>query len=115
MNLKVVSSNIQEALEELEKIRDKINSKTINEVEFQVQLQHVYHHLNFAWNVRHQKSERYRNMTDEDFKVWGKYPTDLDFNEQNIRTKSYNKLFVWMRKQHHTEQQRRYMFVEKNA
>ena len=82
MNLKIVSLNIQEALEDLEKIREEIISNTINEVEFQMQLQHVYHHLNFAWNVRHKKTEQYKNMTEEEFRGLGKYPKDLDFDNE---------------------------------
>jgi len=81
MNYQIVLSNIEEALEELERIRDKVNSKNIDDVEFKIALQHVYHHLNFSWNVRNQKTEKYENLTDDEFIKWGKYPLDLDLDE----------------------------------
>ena len=81
MNFKIISPNIQEALEALESIRDKLNSKSISETEFQIQLQHVYHHLNVAWNIRHKATDLYKNMTTGDFLTWRKYPSDLDFDE----------------------------------
>ena len=78
MNFTIVSSNIEEALEELQKIRDKVNSKNMDEAELKIQLQHVYHHLNVAWNIRDVETERYRNITHEEFENWGEYPNEFD-------------------------------------
>jgi hypothetical protein len=82
MNNKIISSNIEEALEELEKIKNELEIKTLSEVNFQIKLHHVYHHLNMAWNVRNAKTEQYRNMTDDDFKKWSSYPKDDEFDEE---------------------------------
>jgi hypothetical protein len=41
---------------------------------FKVQLQHAYHHLNFAWNIRRVRTRHYRNMTDKNFNRWSKFP-----------------------------------------
>ena len=46
--------------------------------ELSVDLQHAYHHLNFAWNARYISTKRYANLTDEDFAKWGKYPIDIE-------------------------------------
>jgi len=82
MNTKIISSNISEALEELNRINDELSAKSLDEVDFQIKLQHVYHHLNMAWNVRHIKTEQYRNMSDEDFEQWGSFPTDIEFEDE---------------------------------
>lgn len=79
LNWKVVLSNIQEAREELKKIESQIAStKKPDEVELELSLRHAYHHLNTAWNARHAEIDRYRNMTEEDFKSWGQFPKGLD-------------------------------------
>jgi hypothetical protein len=79
LNWKVVLSNIQEAREELKKIESQIASrKKPHEVELELSIRHAYHHLNTAWNARRAETDRYKNMTDEDFKTWGQFPTGLD-------------------------------------
>ena len=42
-------------------------------------MQHAYHHLNIAWNVRHESDDRYANMSPEDFDRWSRFPDDLAF------------------------------------
>ena len=82
MNNKIISSNIAEALEELESINNELEVNSLNEVNFQIKLQHVYHHLNIAWNVRNVKTEHYREMSDDDFKTWSSYPKDIEFEDE---------------------------------
>lgn len=79
LNWRVILSNIQEAREELEKIEFQIASKEKpDEVELELSIRHAYHHLNTAWNARHAETDRYRSMTEEDFKAWGQFPIGLD-------------------------------------
>ena len=61
-------------------------AKTIGEIEdtpdygygeFWVAMQHLYHHLNTAWNAREASVEQVEHLTDNDFKRWSRYPTDL--------------------------------------
>ena len=89
MNYKIILSNLREAREELYKLESKINSSDKpDEVEFELSLRHVYHHLNFAWNIRNMETEKYKNLTNSDFHEWGKFPNgfdDLDsFGENEI-------------------------------
>ena len=81
MNTKILTSNISEALEELNRINSELATNLLDEVSFQIKLQHVYHHLNIAWNARNITTELYRNMSDEDFEKWGSYPKDIEFEE----------------------------------
>ncbi len=79
LNWKVIQSNIQEAREALEKLETQIaSSNKPAEVEFELSIRHAYHHLNTAWNARRTGTDNYRNMSDEDFKKWGLFPTGLD-------------------------------------
>jgi len=77
MNRQIIESNIKEAREQLEEIEKRLSANLI-EGELLVMLQHAYHHLNFAWNVREIPTERYASMTDEEFNEWGKIPQDMD-------------------------------------
>jgi hypothetical protein len=82
INWSVVASNISEAREELESIEAKIAAGTPpDDVEFQVAMQHAFHHLNCAWNIRHESLDRYANMSREDFERWGRFPNDLAFGD----------------------------------
>lgn len=78
MNWKIISSNLQEAREQLEKIEQRIKKKDYSEAEFFLDLQHAYHHLNFAWNVRKVKTEEYTKMTEDDFNRWGQFPKAIE-------------------------------------
>jgi len=82
INWSIVASNIADAREELESIEALVAAGTPpGDVEFQVAMQHAFHHLNFAWNVRHQSLDRYANLTKEEFDRWGRFPSDLDFGD----------------------------------
>jgi hypothetical protein len=45
--------------------------------EFEVAMQHLYHHLNTAWNTRSETSDRTASSSDEDFYRWRQFPSDL--------------------------------------
>ena len=79
MNWKIILNEIRDAREELQRIEQQIasNSKPV-EIELELSLRHAYHHLNTAWNVRHTQTAKYRNLTEADFKNWGKFPEGLD-------------------------------------
>jgi len=77
MNLQIVGLNIREALSELNDINELVVSGEIEEAEFQVAIQHVYHHLNVAWNARNESTESYSEMSDANFEKWGNFPQAL--------------------------------------
>ena len=78
LNWQIIKSNISEAKQELEKLESQIESgKKPDLVELQISLQHAYHHINFAWNVRNKTLKEYQKFTDKDFKKFGKYPIDI--------------------------------------
>jgi hypothetical protein len=42
-----------------------------------VDMRHIYHHLNTAWNSRDASNKQVRPVTDQDFNKWQHFPTDL--------------------------------------
>lgn len=68
--------NIKDAREQLQEIEKLVEEKNLSAVEFQIKLEHAYHHLNFAWNVRYLTAERTKNMSDADFHEWSKFPAE---------------------------------------
>jgi hypothetical protein len=78
LNWRIISSNLAEAREQIEQIGSRIkHGKKPSEVELQIMLEHAYHHLNFAWHIRHEKTESYRHLTDENFNRWSKFPKEM--------------------------------------
>jgi hypothetical protein len=73
-----IAYNLEDALDELQKLDKRMLSGDMpDEVEFQISMEHIYHHLNFAWNTRFFSIENHANMTKEQFIQWGKCPEDL--------------------------------------
>lgn len=84
INWDIVENNIVEARKELENLERKIKNrrqKRLGEIEFQISLQHAYHHVNFAWNIRHQPTSAYVQLTDSHFRKWGQFPKDIWFED----------------------------------
>jgi hypothetical protein len=80
LNWNVIHSNIQEAREQLEDLEKRMSaSRKPNEQDLQISLAHATHHINFAWNTRRIPISKYREMSDRNFKEWGKHPEAFDF------------------------------------
>jgi hypothetical protein len=79
LNREVILSNVSEAREELEQIEAHVRGGgELTDGALSVMFGHAYHHLNFAWNARRVADEEYRDLKDEDFNAWGKFPTDIE-------------------------------------
>lgn len=78
LNWEVVACNIREARRQLEQIERRIEEPNApSEPELQIMLAHSFHHLDFAWNARRVSTERYANLSDEEFALWRQHPKDL--------------------------------------
>jgi len=74
-NIDLIVSNIEEAKEELEGLLKEIAADPeYDEVELRIGLEHAYHHLNFAWNIRNVEENRAGECSQEDYVKWSKYP-----------------------------------------
>ena len=82
MNRGHVLLHLAEAQEEIAKTLEDIRTTPDYDYgEFWVAMQHLYHHLNTAWNARDVPEERVNAATDADFNRWGQFPTDLPLME----------------------------------
>jgi len=82
VNIEHLSFHLHAALDELSRTVAECGSDPeYSEAEFSVAMQHLYHHLNTAWNSRALGAERISQASDEDFNVWGQFPTDLPLME----------------------------------
>ena len=78
MNRDFVLSNLKEAQEALGRTIQEMERDTKYDVgELWVELQHIYHHINFAWNGREASPVRSK----KDFKAWSQYPDDIAMME----------------------------------
>jgi len=74
-NRDLIASNVKEAKEELESILSALASATeYSEEKFRIAIEHAYHHLNYAWNIRNVDGERIAACSQDDFVKWSKYP-----------------------------------------
>lgn len=79
LNWEIIAADIAEAREQLQKIEGRVKAgNPPNEIELEIMLRHAYHHLNFAWNVRHKSTKRYANLSDEEFTEWGRFPAGFE-------------------------------------
>jgi len=79
MNPSVVLFHLREAAEQLKETIQELESSTdYGMEEFQVDIGHLYHHLNTAWNGRNQTDEQHQKCTDADFAQFRKFPNDAD-------------------------------------
>ena len=85
LNWKNILYNIKDAREELERIEKIIEGKGISEIELKVALEHAYHHLNFAWNIRHVPDKRHKKMSNEDFNEWSQFPKEIEIYRLEIK------------------------------
>jgi hypothetical protein len=77
MNYKIMLYNIREAREQLAEIEKELEDENLSENAFHTKLEQAYHHLNFAWNIRHETTESYREMSDMNFNRWSRVPKQL--------------------------------------
>ncbi|HMU54627.1 MAG TPA: hypothetical protein PKA61_06460 [Nitrospira sp.] len=78
MNLEHTLHHLREAGEELQRIIGHLEDKPkYGYGEFAVAMQHLYHHLNTAWNARGESPERIAKYSEVDFIWWRQFPDDI--------------------------------------
>ena len=78
MNKRWVLFHLGEALGELQALVEALESRGVSEEEFEIAIEHAYHHLNTAWNTRSISDERANAHSDTDFVRWRRFPQDLN-------------------------------------
>lgn len=78
MNTEWILLNLRQALEGLIRTTATVEATPdYDEVEFEIALAQIYHHLNTAWNARHADPGRVAAHAEEDFFAWRAFPSDL--------------------------------------
>ena len=71
--------HLEEAADALQKlISDASSDPEYGEEELAVDMQHLYHHINTAWNARNTVPTDVEPGTDRLFNEWSKFPSDLE-------------------------------------
>lgn len=75
VNVATMIMNLEEAMEQLrETIKALQNDPSYGYGSFRADMAHAYHHLNYAWNVRH--ATAIEIDTEESFARLSKFPVD---------------------------------------
>ena len=71
--------HLQEAAEAIASTIEEMTADAeYSDAELQVQITHIYHHVNTAWNARHAGDDRVAACSQEDFEAWRKFPSDIE-------------------------------------
>ncbi|MFM6928480.1 MAG: hypothetical protein ACKOX6_08440 [Bdellovibrio sp.] len=76
LNTKFILYNFQELEEEIEIVMSRIR-KGMSHEEYYKSVQHMYHHLNIAWNARESLPEGVADLDDPRMDEWKEFPKDL--------------------------------------
>ena len=68
----------KEALDEI--INDLKSNSEYDTPEFEVDIQHLYHHINTAWNSKFASNKEIEECSGEDFNKWRDFPTDIEMS-----------------------------------
>ncbi len=81
LNKDYIIYNLEEAKSEIDTILRSINAHPgYMEDDFRPVMQHIYHHINTAWNSRFTTRKETHEYTQPDFFKWRQFPTDIDMN-----------------------------------
>jgi hypothetical protein len=82
MNLDYIVFHLAGAKSELETTLREIEANPEYDYgEFRVAMEHVYHHINSAWNARDASPERAKACTQADFRAWRQFPRDIELTD----------------------------------
>jgi hypothetical protein len=70
----IVLANIEEAREQLQAIETALMNPDYSEVEFKIELEHAYHHLNYAWNIRNEEDIALDEHSQANYAKSSKFP-----------------------------------------
>ena len=78
LNLELILYNLRDAGGQIEEIIELAEAGDQDEPDFRIKMEHAYHHLNFAWNIRRRGSKRASKCAKKDFNEWSKFPLDVE-------------------------------------
>jgi hypothetical protein len=78
MNKGWILFHLREAQEELTRTIAELDAaESVDEIEFEIAVAHMYNHLNTAWNARAATDEQLAAQSTDDFYRWRAFPADI--------------------------------------
>jgi hypothetical protein len=78
LNKEFIAFNLREAAESALKIVADLQNDSDYEIgNFWVDMEHLYEHLNCAWNARFSTDAEARACSEQDYERWSRLPDDL--------------------------------------
>ena len=79
MNKPHIRLHLAEARQALDQVISEIDSDPEYEFgSYRVDMEHLYHHINSAWNARDASEQATSECSEEDFRRWRQFPTDIE-------------------------------------
>ena len=79
LNKDYIIYNLTEAKGEIDSILRSIKAKPgYGEADFWPAIQHLYHHVNTAWNSRFASNKETYEYSEDNFIKWRQFPGDMD-------------------------------------
>jgi hypothetical protein len=79
VNREYVLYNLREAMEELERTINEIQTDPeYDHGEFVVAMSHLYLHVNTAWNARNSTKKQAEECSQADFEKWRQFPDPVE-------------------------------------
>lgn len=82
LNHRLMTMHLAEAREELDSLIDELGAGA-TESDVLYMFMHLYHHVNTAWHVRHEREDYATTLTDAEFDRNQQFPVD-DFEFMNV-------------------------------
>ena len=74
-NRQLIIDNLQEAIEQLQEIAAELaNDQEYDEGQLRVDLEHAYHHINYAWHIRGVSESEAAECSEENYVKWSRFP-----------------------------------------
>jgi hypothetical protein len=78
MNKDYMLYNLREALEQLTSTIDELETdEDYGKEAYLVEMQHLYHHINTAWNARDSTKKESMECSESSFEKWRQFPPDI--------------------------------------
>jgi hypothetical protein len=79
MNKPYILHNLKEGLEQLTELIKELETDSDYEYgDYIVDMSHLYHHINTAWNARDSTKIESEECSNENFRIWRRFPTDIE-------------------------------------
>ena len=74
-NRDLIICNLEEAIDQLqETVAELRNDTEYDECQLRIDLEHVYHHLNYGWHICKASEKEVVECSEENYVKWSKYP-----------------------------------------